>query len=168
MKMELIASLIHRPKILFLDEPTIGLDVVMQKKIRDFIISYNKKFKATILLTSHYMSDVKEMCKRVIIIDHGNIVYNGKLDKLIDTYVSNKIITLILSQKIEAQKFSKFGTISFYEGKKIVLSVPKIKTKEIASRLLSKFPIEDLTIEEPEIEDIIRLVFTKRHSNGKI
>jgi ABC-2 type transport system ATP-binding protein len=168
MKMELIASLIHNPKILFLDEPTIGLDVVMQKKIRDFIISYNKKYKATILLTSHYMSDVKEMCKRVIIIDHGSILYNGKLNKLVDTYVSEKLITLILSEKISIRKFLVYGHVNSYEGRKMVLRVPKKDTKKIATILLTKYPVEDLTVEEPEIEDVIRLVFNKKQPHGKI
>ena len=89
--MELIAALIHRPKVLFLDEPTIGLDVVMQKKMREFIAQYNKIYKSTILLTSHYMADVKQLCKRVIIIDRGKLIYDGNLADLVDKYAQTKL-----------------------------------------------------------------------------
>src|SRR3989344_6277517 len=99
MKCELIAALLHNPKVLFLDEPTIGLDVVMQKAMRDFIKEYNRKFKSTIILTSHYMDDVKELCERVIIIDHGHILYDGALSKVIDTYARSKIITAVFSEE---------------------------------------------------------------------
>lgn len=168
MKLELIASLIHRPKVLFLDEPTIGLDVVMQKKIRDFIIAYNRKYNATILLTSHYMKDVKEMCKRVIVIDHGKIIYDGKLDKLVARFAFTKLITVILSKEVAKKEFMSLGEIRTYEKDKVTLSVAKQNIKDTATRILTKYPVEDLTIEEPDIEEIIRLVFSKKHRYGKI
>ncbi|OGG00054.1 ABC transporter [Candidatus Gottesmanbacteria bacterium RBG_13_37_7] len=164
MKMELIAVLLHKPKILFLDEPTIGLDVIMQKKIRDFISQYNKKFRATIILTSHYMFDVQKLCRRIIIIDHGKLVYDGNLTRLVEKYANRKIITVIFShENIDEVNLSKLGTIKSYIHPKAVLTVPKAKTKAAATELLNNFPIEDLNIEEPEIDDVIRLIFSKKN-----
>ncbi len=161
MKMELIAALLHKPKVLFLDEPTIGLDVVMQKKMRDFISSYNKKYNATILLTSHYMSDVKSLCKRLIILDSGKILYNGSLDKLVDKFAINKILTIDFTKPVEKKDFNTFGIIKSYETRRIVLLVKRDQTKDAVYGLLKKFPVEDLNIEDPQIEDIIRDVFEK-------
>ncbi len=162
MKMELIAALIHTPKVLFLDEPTIGLDVVMQKKIREFISEYNRKFNSTVILTSHYMSDVKQLCKRVIIIDHGHIVYDGQLQKLVEKYADFKIIKADFGKNIiDKEKLSGLATITYFDSQKVTLSVAREKIKEVATNLLNKFPIEDLTIEEPEIEEVIRIVFAK-------
>lgn len=163
MKMELIAALIHTPKVLFLDEPTIGLDVVMQKKIREFISAYNRKFNSTIILTSHYMSDVKELCKRVIIIDHGHIIYDGLLQKLVEKYADFKIITADFGKnKIDRKKLTSLATIISFDFQKVSLSVPREKIKLVATNLLNNFPIEDLSIEEPEIEEVIRIVFAKK------
>lgn len=165
MKMELIAQLLHRPKVLFLDEPTIGLDVVMQKKIRDFIAQYNNRFHATVILTSHYMADVKQLCKRVIIIDHGRIMYDGSLEKLVEKYADFKIVTAKLkSNKINKTDLAKLGKINYYQEQKVSLTVSKNRIREVATAVLSKFPIEDLTIEEPEIEEVIRMVFSKKKS----
>lgn len=160
MKMELIAALIHSPKILFLDEPTIGLDVVMQKKMRDFIKEYNRKFNATIILTSHYMDDVKELCDRVIIIDKGTVIFDGKLDQIIKKYANHKILTLVLSKKIDVEKLYTFGQVKEFDYPKVVISVKRSETSVIAAEILKEFPVADLNIEEPSIEDIIREVFT--------
>lgn len=163
MKMELIAVLIHSPKVLFLDEPTIGLDVVMQKKIRDFIAEYNVRFRSTIILTSHYMADVKQLCKRVIIIDHGKIMYDGSLERLVEKYADFKIITVQLkSDKVDKKDFVKLGKINYFEYPKVSITASKKDIKEAATILLKKFPVEDLTIEEPEIENVIRMVFDKK------
>lgn len=163
MKMELIAALLHKPKVLFLDEPTIGLDVVMQKKIRDFISEYNRRYHATIILTSHYMSDVKQLCKRVIIIDHGQIIYDGSLERLVEKYADFKIVVAqIADNRVKTSDFTKYGKINYFLYPKVSLTVPKKKIKEVATIFLQKFPIEDLTIEEPEIEEVIRLVFSKK------
>jgi ABC-2 type transport system ATP-binding protein len=161
MRMELIASLIHQPKVLFLDEPTIGLDVIMQKKMRDFIAEYNRKHNSTILLTSHYMADVKELCKRVIIIDHGKLIYDGDLAKLVEKYADTKIITIDVAKSVDVKEFTKFGKIKLAEEGKVIISVPKKNTTSVATTILKKYQIEDLNIEDPEIEDIIRLVFEK-------
>jgi ABC-2 type transport system ATP-binding protein len=160
MKMELIAALIHSPKILFLDEPTIGLDVVMQKKMRDFIREYNHHHHATILLTSHYMDDVKELCERVIIIDKGQLLFDGKLDEIITKFASHKLLTVIFGKKINQEKLSQIGEIKSFDFPKAILSVERSSAPFAAAELLQNFPVADLNIEEPPIEDIIREVFT--------
>ncbi len=162
MKMELIAALIHSPKILFLDEPTIGLDVVMQKKMREFIKAYNRKFRATIILTSHYMDDVKELCERVIIIDKGRLLFDGRLDEITRKYADHKLISAVFSDHITRADLAKLGTVKEYDLPKAVISVKRAEAPQIAAKLLEKYPIEDLNIEEPQIEDVIREVFTGR------
>ncbi len=160
MKCELIAALLHSPKVLFLDEPTIGLDVVMQKKVREFIKIYNKRHKATILLTSHYMSDVKELCDRVIIIDKGNIVFDGKLTEIVQRYADHKLIKINLSEQVEEEKLAKIAEIKEYDYPTVILKVKRSVSSLAAAELLKNFPIADLNIEEVAIEDIIREVFT--------
>lgn len=159
MKMELIAALIHQPKVLFLDEPTIGLDVIMQEKLRDFIREYNRRHSATILLTSHYMEDVKELCKRVIVIDHGNIIYDGLLENIVKKIATHKNITVVFDEKVDPARFVKLGKVKSYEHPKLILSVMRSRSNQVAVELLKKFPIEDINIEEPDIEDIIRHMF---------
>jgi ABC-2 type transport system ATP-binding protein len=163
MKCELIAALLHNPKVLFLDEPTIGLDVVMQKVLRDFIKKYNEEFGATIILTSHYMDDVKELCERAIIIDKGHKVFDGKLDDIIQKYARNKTLSLVFSEPVTQKQLTAFGTVkelvedgSTYTAK---LLVPRKQATTTAGKILAKLPVEDLNIEEPPIEAIIREVF---------
>ncbi len=162
MKCELIAALIHNPKVLFLDEPTIGLDVVMQKKMRDFIKTYNEKFKSTIILTSHYMDDVKELCQRIIIIDQGKILYDGSLDHLVRKYAKYKTLSVIFNQYIDPKKLTKIGEIKIFDYPKAVFRINRNISNLAAAQLLQEFPVADLNIEEPEIEEIIREVFTGR------
>ncbi len=164
MKMELIAALIHSPRVLFLDEPTIGLDVVMQKKMRDFIAGYNQLHKSTILLTSHYMEDVRQLAKRVIIIDHGKIIYDGKLDSLVKKFAKHKVLSVVLDEYVAPEKLSEVGELVSYDFPKAVIRVPRSASNVAAADLLQKFPVDDLNIEEPDIEDIIRDVFTKSKS----
>lgn len=161
MKMELIAALLHKPRVLFLDEPTIGLDVVMQKKMRDFISLYNKKYNSTVILTSHYMSDVKSLCKRVIIIDRGKILYDGNLDRLVERFSVHKILTVDFSKFVEKTDLKSLGEIKTYEYPRLVLLVKRNHAKNIAAKLLKDYPVEDLNIEDPQIEDVIRDVFEK-------
>ncbi len=160
MKCELIAALLHNPKVLFLDEPTIGLDVVMQKTMRDFIKNYNQKFNSTIILTSHYMDDVKELASRVIIIDDGKILFDGRLQDVIDKYARNKILTVVFSKDVSAKSLADFGQVKEYSFPSAKLTVDRLDAPKKAAELLSKFPVADLTIEEPPIEAIIREVFT--------
>lgn len=159
MKCELVAALLHSPKVLFLDEPTIGLDVVMQKVMRDFIREYNKEFGATIILTSHYMEDVKELCKRVIIIDHGKKLFDGELKSIIDKYAVNKILSVVLSEEVSKEKLEKIGKVRSYNHPQVTLLVPRKEASKRAAKLLQDFPIADINIEEPPIEAIIRDVF---------
>jgi ABC-2 type transport system ATP-binding protein len=160
MKMELIAALLHQPKVLFLDEPTIGLDVVMQQNMREFIKAYNKKYHSTIILTSHYMDDVKELCKRVIIIDHGMIMYDGALASLVEKYAPQKYITLQLENQEKKEKLERLGKVISYDFPTVVFEVPRAKATQSASKFLEKLSVNDLNIEEPKIEDIIRDVFS--------
>ena len=159
MKMELIAALIHHPEIVFLDEPTIGLDVVMQKKMRDFVASYNKLHHSTILLTSHYMEDVRQLAKRVIMIDHGKIMYDGKLDSLVKRFAKHKLLSVLLDAYVPPDKFLAIGELVSYEYPKAVIKVKRNASSAAAAELLQKFPVDDLNIEEPDIEDVIRDVF---------
>jgi ABC-2 type transport system ATP-binding protein len=166
MKCELIATLLHNPKVVFLDEPTIGLDVVMQQNVREFIREYNRKYNATILLTSHYMKDVQQLCKRVIFIDHGKILFDGKLEEIIKQFGGEKILKMTMKEKVEKKELAGLGNILSYEYPQIILSVPMSQSNKTAATLLEKFPIEDLTIEEADIEEVIREMFMKRSLSG--
>lgn len=163
MKCELIAALLHSPRVLFLDEPTIGLDVVMQKKMRDFIKIYNQKYKASIILTSHYMGDVKELCQRVIIIDKGRIIFDGALKEIIERYADHKVIKVVFSKEIDFKKLEKIAQVKEYNYPSAVFVIKRGATNAAAAELLKNFPIADLNIEEPSIEDIIREVFTGKN-----
>jgi len=163
MKCELIAALLHSPKVLFLDEPTIGLDVVMQKKMRDFIKEYNRRYKATILLTSHYMGDVKELCRRVLIIDKGKLVFDGPLSQITQKYADYKLISIILAQEVEEKVIKSLGEIKEFSFPKLVYFVKREEVSKIAAKVLENLPVADLNIEEPPIEDIIRELFTGKN-----
>lgn len=161
MKMELIASLLHTPKILFLDEPTIGLDIVMQKNLRDFIKEYNKKYKSTIILTSHYMGDVEELAKRIIIINHGKILYDGLLSSFVKKLAPHKIIRAVLKNPVNPQNFKQYGELVKYEYPELILRVNYRDTSEITHKILKDYEIHDLNIENPDVEDVIRSVFKR-------
>ncbi|MEI6532604.1 MAG: ATP-binding cassette domain-containing protein [Candidatus Roizmanbacteria bacterium] len=161
MKCELVTALLHRPKVLFLDEPTIGLDVVMQKNIRDFIKMYNQKYNATIMLTSHYMEDVKELCDRVIIIDHGKLLFDGRLDDIVKKYTSHKVLSMSFDRLPERLTLEEFGSVLEYEQHLVRISVQREKTSYVVGKLLETYQIDDLNIEEVKIEEIIREVFNK-------
>jgi len=164
MKCELAAALLHKPKVLFLDEPTIGLDVVAQKNIRDFIKSYNQKNKTTILLTSHYMEDVKELCQRVIIIEEGEIGYDGDLAKLIEKYAPYKVLKITFEgEGIKEEDVKNFGEIYKFKPNSVTLRVPREKARDVARDILSSdLPVDDILIDEVEISDVVRKIF----SNG--
>lgn len=162
MRMELIAALIHKPKVLFLDEPTIGLDVVAQAKMRDFIYEYNKKYGATIILTSHNMDDLTNLARRVIVIDEGKIFFDGALEELISKFAKEKIIKVTLASDDNIKNLSSIGKVKSLKFPQVTISVPRSTTAVAAAELLQNFPVEDLTIEEVPIEDIIKKVFTKK------
>jgi len=160
MRAELAAAFIYRPKVLFLDEPTIGLDIVVQKKIRDFLAEYNTRHQATIILTSHYLDDVRKLCKRVIIIDHGAIKYDGSTDALIARHVDHKRIVLTLAGPVSKEQLSRHGTVIKYELPTVEIHVPRAETSARAAQLLSEFPVDDISIEEPSLEEVVRELFT--------
>jgi len=167
MKCEFIAALIHRPKILFLDEPTIGLDIFMQKKVRQFIKEYNAKYKATVILTSHYMDDVRELCDRIIMIDRGRLVYDGRLADLVRTYANHKILVPIFNSPVTREELAQFATVVSFSYPKAVLNVPRGNASEIAAKLLHKYDIDDLDINEPELADVVGMVFAKSKKERK-
>jgi ABC-2 type transport system ATP-binding protein len=142
MKVEVVGSLLHLPQVLFLDEPTIGLDVTMQKRIRTFIAEYNARYGATVLLTSHYMADVEALCKRVIVIHHGRILFDGQLSALAQQFSGVKTIEAVLS-----------------DGERISRQVPREDVSRVTAALLAEHEVHDLTVEDPPIEDVIEQVF---------
>ena len=159
MKCELAAALLHRPQILFLDEPTIGLDVTMQTKIRQFIAEYNERHRATIILTSHYMADVTALCRRVIVIDHGRMLYDGDLHALAEKIAPHKLIRVEFSETLNGHRLEEYGEVVKTRGQRAELLVPRDATSGVAARMLAELPIADVTIEEPPIEQVITRVF---------
>ncbi len=160
MKMEIVAALLHRPKVLFLDEPTIGLDVTMQRRIRTFVAEYNKRYNATVLLTSHYMADVEALCKRVIVIHHGRILFDGDLSNLVNQFSSYKTVSLSL-QNTDID-LSKYGEVVGREDGRVTLRVPKAQTSQVTARLLSDLQVDDLTVEDAPVDDVIDQVFSQK------
>jgi len=162
MKCELIAALIHNPKVIFLDEPTIGLDVVAQKNIRDFIKKYNQEKKATIILTSHYMEDIKELCDRVLIINLGEIIYDGGFNDLIKKYAPHKLLKITFDGGgIKREQLGKYGEIDEFYPYGAIIKVPRNETKNTAISLLSSdLPVDDILIDEVEVDDVVRKIFT--------
>lgn len=162
MKMEILAALIHRPDILFLDEPTIGLDILSQQKIRDFLKTYNEQTKTTVILTSHYMRDIEELCRRAVIINQGQLVYDGTLADINHRMGDRKLLSLKSIEPVPREHLSLFGRVREYHGREAVLEVPKGKIKETASAILSLLPVEDFTVTEIPLEESIALFFKKR------
>jgi len=158
MKMEIVGALLHKPKILFLDEPTLGLDVTMQKRIRSFIAEYNKRYGATVLLTSHYMADVEALCKRVIVIHHGQLLFDGDLTALVQKFSAFKTVAFDIDNP--NQDFSQYGDVVSIDGLHVTLRVAKEKTSAVTTRLLSDLAVDDLTVEATPIEDVIESVFS--------
>jgi len=167
MRLELVAALLHKPSVIFFDEPTIGLDLIAQQKMRDFILEYNKKNQATILLTSHNMEDLADLAKRVIVIDRGKLLFDGELGKLIENHAKEKIIKVYLAKDGDIKKLEKIGKIRKVDFPQVVLSVPRTAAAVAAAELLQNFPVADLTIEEEPIEEIIRKVFSGDKGENK-
>jgi len=163
MKMELIASLLHQPKVLFLDEPTIGLDVVSQKTVREFLRDYNAREKTTILLTSHYMADIQELCRRVIIIDHGTIFFDGRLNEVLDRFADFKLVTIQCdaANSCSADGLSKYGEVVEQSAGGIKLKVKRDRVIAACKSLLDELPVSDIDIQEVPIEDVIRQIFAR-------
>jgi len=165
MKFELIAALLHHPKVLFLDEPTIGLDVISQKKVREFLKSYNENNDITILLTSHYMQDIAELCERVILIDHGKLFFDGPLDSVLDRFATTKVLEVEFASPCEAE-FARFGRVIEHEGSRIKLEVPRQQVAEVCRELLACGTVTDFSVQEIPIEEIIRQVFGEQREKA--
>ena len=163
MKMELIASLLHQPKVLLLDEPTIGLDVTSQKTVRDFIRQHNTEQKTTIILTSHYMADIQELCERVIIIDHGKLFFDGKLNEIVDRFADFKLVTIQCANADAqpAEKLSSYGEVVEQSALTIRLKVKRDRVIAVCKMLLDELPVTDIDIQEVPIEDVIRQIFAR-------
>lgn len=161
MKMELISALIHEPRMLFLDEPTIGLDVVSQKRVREFLRVYNQEHSIVTMLTSHYMQDIQELCHRVLIIDHGKIFFDGPLSQIIDRFSVHKIISLTFEKEM-ARDFSIFGEIVEQTPVSVQLKVPRAKVTETARQLLEACQVSDINVQELPVEEVIRQLFGER------
>jgi ABC-2 type transport system ATP-binding protein len=159
MKAEIVGALLHQPRVLFLDEPTIGLDVTMQKRIRQFVADYNARYDATVLLTSHYMADVEALCERVIVIHHGQILHDGPLAGLADRFAAYKTIGIALENG--QADLSGYGEVIHRDGDWVTLRVPKAQTSVVTARLLAQEQVLDLNVEDPPIEDVIELVFAQ-------
>lgn len=161
MKMELIASLIHRPKVIFLDEPTIGLDLISQKRIREFLKYYNQQSKATVILTSHYMADIEDLCKRTIIINQGKIVYDGDLRRVNELFHAKKIIKLQFTDEVPRQALMDYGVINLHDGMNAVMEIDKHDLQRLSKMMLDRFPILDFTIEDIPVEQGIESLYQK-------
>jgi ABC-2 type transport system ATP-binding protein len=160
MKMELIAALLHTPRVLFLDEPTIGLDVISQKKVREFLRIYNSEHRIITMLTSHYMQDIEELCERVIIIDHGRIHYDGPLSAILDRFATHKIVSFVFeSVSGGCGDLREFGEVAEQTPDSVMLKVPRAKVAETCRAILGRCRVLDINVQEPPIEDVIRQVF---------
>lgn len=162
-KMELIASLLHEPRVLFLDEPTIGLDVVSQKTVREFLREHNARHHTTILLTSHYMADIQELCRRVIIIDHGTIFFDGLLSQVVDRFADSKLVRIECKSDTpwSAEHLGKYGELLEQTPGTIQLKVKRDRVIPVCKALLDDLPVTDIDIQEVPIEEVIRRIFAR-------
>ncbi len=160
MKAELLAALLHHPQVLFLDEPTLGLDVNAQVAVRDFLAKYNQRYQATILLTSHYMADITALCDRVLMIHQGKLIYDGSLDGLLERFALCREVKVELVQPVTKTELSQYGQIESIEGQQVSFLVQRENLTNTISKLLSQLPIQDLSVNEPPIEEIIGRLFS--------
>jgi ABC-2 type transport system ATP-binding protein len=165
MKCEVAAALLHRPLVVFLDEPTIGLDVTMQRRIRAFLAQYNQRFGATLLLTSHYMNDVEALCRRVIVIHEGKLLFDGDLTSLVRRFTSHK--TIIVQLETCPDDLQGYGEVVSCEDGLVTLRVAKAETPRVTARLLADLPVIDLTVEDPPIEEVIERVFAQNAAEAR-
>jgi ABC-2 type transport system ATP-binding protein len=159
MKAELLAALLHHPQVLFLDEPTLGLDVNAQVAVREFLQEYNQRYGATILLTSHYMADITALCDRVLLIHQGKLIYDGLLEDLLDRFAPYRQVKLELAQTISPNELASFGEVESIQGQEVRLLVPREKLTASISRILSQLQVQDLNVSDPPIEEIIGRLF---------
>ncbi len=161
MKAELLAALIHQPSILFLDEPTLGLDVNAQTAVRDFLRDYNQRYQATIILTSHYMADITALCQRVLTIHQGHLIYDGDLDELLNRFAPCREVRIELADPLSRIQLEQYGEISAIEGQEVRFWVPREKLTSTITRLLGSLDILDFSVSDPPIEEVISRLFTQ-------
>lgn len=159
MKAELLAALLHHPQVLFLDEPTLGLDVNAQVAVRKFLQEYNQRYGATILLTSHYMADITALCDRVLLIHRGQLIYDGLLNGLLDRFAPYRQVKVELAQSLPESKLADFGEIEAIEGQKVRFLVPREQLTPTISRILAQLEVQDLSVGDPPIEEIVGRLF---------
>jgi ABC-2 type transport system ATP-binding protein len=167
MKCELVAALLHGPEVVFLDEPTLGLDVVSQKRIRDFLKEQQQEDGMTLLLTSHYMQDVTELCDRVVVIDHGTTVFEGTLEAMSARFSDTRRVRLTLEKPVASEDLVAYGRVVENEGVTVALDVPRAETARAAAALLQALPVADLSIEETDVEDVLRAMFAEGREEEK-
>ena len=160
MKAELLAALLHRPQVLFLDEPTLGLDVNAQVSVRDFLREYNQRYQATILLTSHYMADITALCQRVLLIHQGQLIYDGSLEGLLERFAPYREVQIELAHPMPQEKLSSYGEIETVEGREVHLLVRREELTRTISRMLADLEVVDLTVTDPPVEEVIGRVFS--------
>ena len=159
MKCEIAAALLHGPRVLFLDEPTLGLDVTAQAAIREFLQTYSRRREVTVLLTSHYMADVTALAHRILVIDHGRLLYDGALRALVERTAPYKLLRLTLAAAVDAPDLARLGPVEAQDGLTVTLRVPRADSTRVAARALADLPVLDIAIEEPPVEQIIGEVF---------
>jgi len=159
MKAELLASLLHRPKVLFLDEPTLGLDVTAQARVREFLAAYNRRYGATILLTSHYMGDITALCERVLLIHQGELFHDGELEALTNRLAPQRQVRLELQQAYPREAFEGYGVVESHQEHQVLLLVERKQLTETVAALLNRFPVVDLEVNDPPIEELMRGLF---------
>ena len=164
MKMELIAALLHSPKVLFLDEPTIGLDVISQKKVREFLRGHNAAHGTVTVLTSHYMQDIEELCRRVVVIDGGKIIFDGPLEEITERYATGKILQLEFSGRDGNRDFTGLGEVVERTEPTVRLRVPRAEVAAVCRRLFEAYPIKDISVAEVPIEEVIAQLFSGKKS----
>jgi len=162
MKAELLAALLHQPSVLFLDEPTLGLDVNAQARVRDFLADYNRRTGATVLLTSHYMGDITALCERVLLIHQGRLFHDGSLDALTSRLAPCREVRLELRQVHPREAFEGFGTIEVHQGHQVRLVIPREQLTQQVGLLLSRFEVVDLEVSDPPIEELIGGLFRQQ------
>ena len=165
MKMELIAALLHSPRVLFLDEPTIGLDVTSQQRVREFLLRYNRERGVTTLLTSHYMGDIERLCQRVIIIDHGKLFFDGPLSDVVERFAGHKILQLRFASETEG-RFEAMGEVLERGPLGVRLRVSRARMAEVCREALALWPVSDLVVQEPSVEEVIRRLFDFGRESG--
>jgi ABC-2 type transport system ATP-binding protein len=170
MKCELAAALVHRPRLLFLDEPTIGLDVSMQATVRDFVRRYNERYEATLILTSHYMEDIEQLCPRVLVIDRGKLVFDGALEDLVARIRPDKRIVFRFASPVERSDLAGMGRVVRHDAAESTLDVHKDAVKEVVAGALARLPVRDMTVENPPLEEVMSELFArsrKARENGE-